>query len=82
MLVHRQRIARERVYRLNMASYVMITFFVAAFGWYWWVTAGFQQPSPRGPFILMGIAGIAYLIVRGLLYQAKRALKELKRGQR
>jgi len=79
LLVYRQRIARERVYRLNMGSYVMITLFVTAFGWYWWATAGFQQPSPRGPFILMGISGAAYLVVRGFLYQAKRVQKELKR---
>ena len=82
VLVHRQRIARGRVYRLNMASYVVITVFVAAFGWYWGATEGFEQPSPRGPFVLMGIAGAAYLVVRGFLYHAKRMQKELKRSLR
>ena len=78
LLVDRERTARERVYRLTMASYVIITLFVVAFGWYWWVTAGFQQPSPRGPFLLMGSLGLAYLVIRAFLYLAKRSQRELK----
>ncbi len=79
LLVFRQRQAREKVYRLNMYSYVVITIFVAAFGWYWWSTRGFQQPSGSGPFILMGLSAVAYLGVRVFLFQAKRKHKELKR---
>src|SRR6187455_2842369 len=64
-LAERLRLARARVNRLSVASYVVITFFVIAFAWYWWSTASFQQPSQRGPFVLMGIAGLGYLVVRG-----------------
>ena len=83
-LAERLRLARKRVYRLSIASYVIITCFVVAFAWYWWSTAGFQQPAERGPFILMGIAGVAYLVARGFLYyakyQAKKAQIALKRS--
>jgi hypothetical protein len=78
--VFRIRQAREKLYRLNMTSYGVITVFVAAFGWYWWNTAGFQQPSSSGPFILMGISALAYLAVRVLLFGARRRLKDLKRA--
>ena len=70
---------RERIYRLNMISYAVITVFVAAFGWYWWSTSGFQQPSAAGPFYLMGVSALAYLVVRGFLFQARKRQKELKR---
>jgi ribosomal protein L37E len=74
------RKARDRIYRLNMASYAVISFFVAGFGWYWWETSGYTQPSSSGPFILMAISAIAYLVVRGLLFQAKRQLKILRQS--
>ena len=76
------RRARDRVYRLNMASYAVITVFVAAFGWYWWITAGFRQPSPPGPFILMGIAGVAYLAVRVMAFLARAKFRKLRRAVR
>lgn len=79
MLVYRRRRARDHVYHLNMTSYAVITTFIAAFGWYWWDTAGFQQSSTVGPFILMGISALAYLVVRGLLFRARRTQRELKR---
>jgi hypothetical protein len=78
-LVSRQRQAREKVYHLNMSSYALITVFLAAFGWYWWETSGFQGPTSAGPYILMGLSAFAYLIVRVLLFQARRKQKELKR---
>jgi hypothetical protein len=78
-LVFRQRQAREKVYHLNMTSYAIITVFLAAFGWYWWETSGFQRPTSAGPYILMGLSAFAYLIVRVLLFQARRKQKELKR---
>jgi len=80
LAIYQQRAAREKVYRLNMTSYAVITFFVAGFGWYWLSTDGFQQPSSTGPFVLMGISAVAYLVVRGLLFSAKRKQKELKRA--
>ena len=79
MLVFRQRRARDRVYHLNMTSYAVISVFLAAFGWYWWETGGFQHASSTGPFILMGISAVAYLVVRAFLFQARRQYRELKR---
>lgn len=75
-----QRKARDRIYQLNMASYAVISLFVAGFGWYWWESAGYTQPSSSGPFITMSIAAIAYIVVRGLLFQAKRRLKQLRQA--
>ena len=66
---------RDRIYRLNMASYLVITVFLAGFSWYWWESNGFSQMSSAGPFILMGITGIAYLVVRGLLFKARQERK-------
>lgn len=77
--VFQLRRARQRVYQLNMTSYAVITAFVAAFGWYWWSTGGFQRPSSAGPFILMGICAVAYVAVRGVLFVARGKLRRLKR---
>ena len=77
--VWRQRQAREKVYRLKMTTYAVLTVLLAAFAWYWWESSDFAQRSSAGPFIVMGLSGFAYLIVRVLLYQAQRKLKELKR---
>lgn len=75
-----QRKARDRIYHLNMASYAVISIFVAGFGWYWWESSGYTQPTSSGPFVAMSFAGIAYLVVRGLLFQAKRQLKQLRQA--
>ena len=66
---------RDRIYRLNMASYLVITIFLAGFAWYWWESNGFSQMASFGPFILMGITAIAYLVVRGLLFKARQERK-------
>jgi len=78
--VFRQRQARERVYHLKMTTYAVLSVLLAAFAWYWWDSSGFQQRSSRGPFIAMGLSGIAYVTVRVFLYQAQRKLKQLRRG--
>ena len=82
LAVFRARKLRERIYRLNMASYLVITVFVAAFGWYWWASRGFTEPSQTGPFILMGISALAYLVVRGLLFQARQRRKAIRAKNR
>ena len=64
--VFRGRKLRDKIYHLNMTSYVVITVFVAAFAWYWSDSGGFEHPSSAGPFILMGLAAVAYLFVRVL----------------
>lgn len=75
-----QRKARDRIYHLNMASYAVISLFVAGFGWYWWESSGYTQPTSSGPFITMSFAAVAYVAVRGLLFQAKRRLKQLRQA--
>ncbi len=80
MLVFRQRQARDKVYRLNMTTYAVISVFVAGFGWYWWDTGGFLHTSSNGPFVVMGLSAVAYLLVRGLLFQARRKQRALRRG--
>jgi hypothetical protein len=77
--VFKARRLRDRIYRLNMISYLVITVFVAAFGWYWWDSRGFVERPSAGPFILMGLAALAYLVVRAFLFQNRRIQKELRR---
>lgn len=69
---------RDRIYRLNMVSYLVITVFIAGFGWYWWDSRGFSQPFSIGPFVLMGLAAIAYLVVRALLFRARQQRKAVR----
>lgn len=75
----RLRKLRDKIYHLNMISYAVITVFVAAFAWYWKDTGGFQHQSSTGPFILMGLAAVAYILVRALLFRNRRKKKELRR---
>jgi membrane-associated phospholipid phosphatase len=58
-----------------MISYAVITVFVAAFGWYWLDSKGFSEPSSTGPFILMGLAAMAYLVVRWSLFRSRQKKK-------
>lgn len=80
--IFRARKLRDRIYRLNMISYTVITVFVAAFGWYWWDSRGFTEPSSTGPFILMGAAALAYLVVRGFLFRARQLKKAMRQKVR
>ncbi|NNE06673.1 MAG: hypothetical protein HKN15_13205 [Xanthomonadales bacterium] len=76
----KRRMMRDRVYHLKMISYLAITVFVAGFGWYWWDTGGFQQSSSAGPLVLQGLAAVAYIVIRGLLFAARRRLKIISRA--
>lgn len=76
--IFRARKLRDRIYRLNMSSYAAITLFLAGFGWYWWASRGFVEPPTAGPFILMGVAALAYLVVRVLLFRARQARKLMR----
>jgi hypothetical protein len=80
--VFRARKLRDRIYRLNMTSYAVITVFIAAFGWYWLDSQGFGGPSSMGPFILMGLAAIAYLVVRALLFRSRQVHKSMRAKNR
>ena len=77
LAVFRARKLRDRIYRLNMTSYAVITVFVGAFGWYWWDSQGFSGASSVGPFILMGLAASAYLVVRALLFRSRQVRKSM-----
>lgn len=76
--VFRARKLRDRIYRLNMTSYAVITVFVVAFGWYWLDSSGFSEASSVGPFILMGISALAYLVVRGFLFRSRQLKKSMR----
>ncbi len=78
--VFRARRLRDRIYRLNMISYGVITFFIAGFCWYWWESRGFSQPTSTGPFILMGVAAVAYLVVRALLFKSRHERKAMRQA--
>lgn len=80
--VFEARRLRDRIYRLNMASYLVITLFLAGFGWYWWASAGFTRMPDVGPFIVMGLASAAYLVVRFLLFRARRDRKAMREKAR
>ena len=77
--IFRARRLRDRLYHLNMASYLAITVFVGAFGWYWYDSRGFVDAPSMGPFILMGVAATAYLVVRAFLFRCRKQRKELIR---
>ncbi len=77
LLEFQRRRLRDRIYHLKMASYGVITVFLAAFGWYWWSTSGFQQPSATGPVLLLSAGTVAYVVVRVLLFLAGREMKKL-----
>ena len=76
--IFRARKLRDRIYRLNMVSYLVITVFVAAFGWYWYASRGFTEPSQAGPIILMGVLAVAYMVVRGFLFQARHQRRAMR----
>ncbi len=77
--VFRARRQRDRIYHLSMISYAALTVFVGGFGWYWWDSGGFQRLSSPGPFILMGLAAVSYLLVRALLFRNRQKLKALRK---
>ena len=69
---------RDRIYKLNMTSYAVLTVFIGAFGWYWWDSRGFIGTSSIGPFILMGLAASAYLVVRALLFRSRQVQRSMR----
>jgi hypothetical protein len=79
--IFRARKLRHARYRLNMTSYAVITVLLAAFGWYWWDSRGFLEPPAAGPMILMGLAAVAYLVVRALLFRNRRLQRAVQSEQ-
>jgi TRAP-type C4-dicarboxylate transport system permease small subunit len=80
LLEFQRRRLRDRVYHLKMASYAVMSLFLAAFGWYWWESSGFQAKPTLGPMGLIVIAAVAYLVNRVLLFQARRKMRQLLAG--
>ena len=78
LAVFHARKIRDQIYKLNMTSYAVITIFIGAFGWYWWDSRGFSGASSIGPFILMGLAASAYLVVRVLLFRSRRVQRSMR----
>jgi hypothetical protein len=78
-LVLKQRKARDKIYHQKMISYAIMTVFGLGFGWYWWQSKGFFLPSGKGPFMVMGLSVLAYLVLRVFMLQAERKLRALKR---
>ena len=76
--VFRARKLRDRIYHLNMTSYAVITVFIASFAWYWLDSRGFSEASSPGPFILIGLSVVAYLVVRALLFRSRQIQKSMR----
>lgn len=74
----RRRMLRDRIYHLSMISYAAIALFLAAFGWYWWESAGFLKLPTSGPVALVALSSVGYLSVRVLLFRARRMLRRLR----
>jgi hypothetical protein len=79
LIEFRRRKLRDQVYHMKMSSYAVLTLFLVAFGWYWIDTEGFLNRSSMGPFVLLGIAAVAYMIIRAYLYKYKSALRKLNK---
>ena len=80
--IYRARRLRDRIYRLNMISYAVITAFVAGFGWYWWGSRGFTQATHAGPFVLMAVAALGYLVTRAFLFDARRKRRKMRESRK
>ena len=72
----RRRSLRDHIYHLKMASYAVMTLFLAAFGWYWWESREFQQQPSTGPLALLAVGALAYLVIRYLLFRARRRARQ------
>lgn len=74
----RRRKLRDRVYHLKMTSYVIMTLFLGAFGWYWFETRGFTRLSSMGPILLLALTSVAYIAVRVYVFRLQSALRKIK----
>lgn len=72
-----RRKLRDRIYHLKMWSYGAFTVALAAFGWYWYASSTFQRPATFGPILLLALAAVGYLVIRVLLFAARRNLRQL-----
>lgn len=77
LLELQRRKLRDRIYRLKMSSYAAITLLLAAAGWYFYESADLDLTPSVGPLVLVSVGAVAYLVVRALLFKAKRDMKAL-----
>ena len=70
---------RDKIYRLSMSSYAVITIFMGGFGWFWLESGAFEQRPTSGPFIVMAVSTLAYLGIRMLLFRNRQTLKLLRK---
>ena len=76
--LYEARRMRDRIYRLNMVSYLVIAFLLAGFAWFWWDTAGFSRMPGAGPLVFTGIAALCYVVVRGLLFRVRKQRRAIQ----
>lgn len=72
---------RDRIYRLNMVSYLVIGLLLAGFAWFWWDTAGFSRMPGAAPLVFTGIAAFLYVVVRGFLFRARKERRALQQNR-
>lgn len=72
-----RRRLRDKIYRLKMASYTCIAILVAACGWYWWESSDFSRLPSTVPVALVVVGTVSYLVVRALLFSARRQYRKL-----
>lgn len=77
MQEYARRRLRDRIYYLKMASYTCITILVAACAWYWWESADFSRLPSAIPVVLVSVGTIGYVVVRVLLFRARRQYRKL-----
>ena len=79
---YRERSIRDQLYRLGMFSYGAMTMVIIAFAWYWVATGSFQHPpGTNGPYYLMMVGALSYLVVRVLIFQARGRRKAIRKGE-
>ena len=65
-----------------MFSYASMTLVIIAFAWYWVATGSFQAPAnTNGPYYLMMVGALAYLVVRVLIFRARGIRKSIRKGE-
>lgn len=77
-LEYQRRRLRDHIYHLKMASYTCIAVLVLAAGWYWWESSDFSRMPSTVPVVLVSAGTIAYVVVRAMLFNAKRRMRKLK----
>jgi len=79
---YKERSIRNHLYRLSMLSYASMTIVILAFAWYWVATGSFQHPAnTSGPYYLMMVGAVSYMVVRVLIFRARGKRKAIRRGE-